>query len=128
MKQIKAFVRCDRIDPVVRALESAGAPGVSVSRVHGVGYGYDPELFGLAPSRVEKAPEIARVEVVCDEEDTRRLADALVGAARTGSRGDGLLFVTPVESVMRIRTGERDRDALADSSDDGRSSGRPSNP
>jgi len=128
MKQIKAFVRCDRIDPVVRALEAAGAPGVSVSRVHGVGYGYDPLIFGLAPSRVEKAPAIAKVEVVCEDAATDRLAGALAEAARTGSHGDGLLIVTPVESVIRIRTGERGHAALADSSDNGRTDDRPARP
>lgn len=112
MKLIKAFVRTERVDEVVRALEDAGAPGITVSRVHGVGYGYDPYLFTLAPSEVAKSPEVSKVEVVCRAEDLDRLTDTLITGARTGTRGDGIVFVTPVERAIKIRTGEEDSAAL----------------
>lgn len=113
MKLIKAFIRTSRVEPAVRALEEAGAPGITVSRVHGVGYGYDPYLFTLAPGEVPKTPEVAKVEVVSDDADLDRLIDVLTAAARTGYRGDGIVFVTPVERAVKIRTGDRGPQALA---------------
>jgi nitrogen regulatory protein P-II 1 len=113
MKLLKAFVRTRKVDDVIRALKSARAPGITVSRVHGVGYGYDPYLFTLAPRELPKTPEIAKVEVVCRDEDAGRLLDVLAAAARTGSDGDGIVFVTPVERAVRIRTGEEGDVVLA---------------
>jgi nitrogen regulatory protein P-II 1 len=113
MKLLKAFIRTGKVDEVVRALEDAGAPGITVSRVHGVGYGYEPLLFTLAPSEIKKSPEIAKIEVVCGNEDLDRLLEILVAAARTGDPGDGIVFVTPVERAIKIRTGETGPAALA---------------
>ena len=112
MKLLKAFVRNRRVDEVIRALRAARAPGVTVSRVHGVGYGYDPMLFTLSPSEINKAPQVAKVEVVCDDEDEIRLIAAITEAARTGSQGDGIVFVTDVQRALKIRTGEEDSQAL----------------
>lgn len=106
MKLLKAFVRTSKIDEVIRALETAGCPGITVSRVHGVGYGYDPMLFTLSPSEYRRTLEVSKLEIVCREEDADRLLSVLVAAARTGDRGDGILFVTPVERAVRVRTGE----------------------
>jgi len=105
MKSIKAFVRLSRLDQVVRVLERAGAPGITVSRVQGVGYGYDPKVT-LAESEMSKATEVAKVEIVCKEDDLDRLLATLLVAARTGYAGDGIVFVTPVELAIHIRTGE----------------------
>lgn len=113
MKLIKAFVRTARVEEVVRALEDAGAPGITVSRVHGVGYGYDPYLFTLAPSEVGKCPAVSKVEIVCRPEDLDRLLDTLIEAARTGARGDGIVFVTPVERAIKIRAGDEGPRALS---------------
>lgn len=106
MKLLKAYVRTSKVDDAIRALEDAKAPGITVSRVHGVGYGYDPMLFTLAPSELGKAPEVAKLEIVCGDRDVGRLVDTLVAAARTGGRGDGIVFITPVERAIHIRTGE----------------------
>jgi nitrogen regulatory protein P-II 1 len=105
MKLLKGFIRTDRADAVVKALEAAGAPGITLSREHGVGYGYDPLTFTLAPGEIAKAPEVVKVEVVCEENEADRLLDVLVDAARTGCRGDGIVFVAPVERAVKIRTG-----------------------
>ena len=112
MKLLKAFVRTRQVDDVIGALRVAKAPGITVSRVHGVGYGYDPLLFTLSPSELSKAPEVARVEVVCDDEDAQRLVDTVVDVARTGSQGDGIVFITDVQRAVKIRTGEEDSEAL----------------
>jgi len=113
MKLLKAFIRMRRTEDVVRALEDARAPGITVSRVHGIGYGYDPCTFSLAAGEIRKAPEVAKVEVVCDDNDAKRLLAILVNAAHTGGRGDGIVFVTPVERAVRIRTRQEGSDAFA---------------
>lgn len=112
MKLLKAFIRTSRVDDVIRALEEARAPGVTISRVHGVGYGYDPMLFTLSPSEIKKTPEVVKIEVVAGDDDVDRLIDVLTSAARTGSRGDGIIFVTPVERAIKIRTGIEGATAL----------------
>ena len=68
MKEIKAYIRISRVDEVIHELRSVGAPGITVTRVHGVGYGYEPYLFTLAPSELKKTPEVAKVEVVCEDD------------------------------------------------------------
>jgi nitrogen regulatory protein P-II 1 len=106
MKEIKAFVRSSSVDKVVKALEAAGAPGITVLRVHGVGYGYEPEYFSLAPRDIGRVPQEVKIEVVCAARDADRLVQAIVEVASTGSPGDGIVFVSPVERAVRIRSGE----------------------
>jgi len=113
MKLIKAFVRTTRVDEIVRALEAAGAPGITISRVHGVGYGYEPQLFTFAPSEYHKMLEVSKIEVVCCSPDVEGLVQAILGAARTGVQGDGIVFVTPLERAIRVRTGEEGVAAVA---------------
>ena len=103
MKLLKAFIRTGCVDTVVRALQGAGAPGVTISRVHGVGYDYDAKEYTFAPGVEGKAPEVAKIEVVCRRGDVDRLLRAIVEAAGSGCRGDGLVFVTPVERAVKIR-------------------------
>lgn len=112
MKLLKAFIRSSQVDEVIRALESAGAPGITLSRVHGVGYGYEPMLFTLSPSEYRKTLQVTKVEVVCGDADAESLVGVLVDAARTGSQGDGIVFVTPVERAVKIRTGAAGAKAL----------------
>lgn len=118
MKLLKAFIRTSQVDRVVRALEEGGAPGITVSRVHGLGYGYEPMLFTLSPSEIRKTPEVAKIEVVCADERLDRLLEVLVTAARTGNPGDGIVFVTPVERALKIRTGEAGSAALREATRD----------
>ena len=113
MRQIKAFVRSFVVDKVVKALEAAGVPGVTVSTVHGVGYGYEPEHFSLAPRDVAHAPQIAKIEVVCNVADADRLVRTIANAARSGLAGDGIVYVAPVERAVKIRSGQEGPEALA---------------
>jgi nitrogen regulatory protein P-II 1 len=98
---------------VVKALEAAGIPGVTVSRVHGVGHGYDAVHFSLAPRDLKHSPQMAKVEVICTAADADRLVRAIVSAARVGEAGDGIVFVAPVERAVKIRTGQEGPEALA---------------
>ena len=112
MKMLQAFIRMDKVDDVIRALKTAKAPGITISRIHGVGYGYDP-VFTMGFQELAKTQEVAKVEVVCCAGDVDRLVGALLAGARTGSQGDGIVFVIPVERAIRIRTAEEGRDVLA---------------
>lgn len=103
MKLMKAFVRIGDVDTVVRALQAAGAPGITISHVHGVGYDYDPDEFTFASGLEGRAPEVAKIEVVCRSADVERLLRTIVQAASSGRRGDGLVFVTSVERAVKIR-------------------------
>ena len=77
-----------------------------------MGYGYEPLLFTFAPSEYHKMLEVSKVEVVCCGPDVECLVEALVKAAHTGVRGDGIVFVTPVEQAIKVRTGDKDTRAL----------------
>jgi nitrogen regulatory protein P-II 1 len=112
MREIKAFIRTSKVDDVIRALTTTVAPGITVSRVHGVGYGDEPLLFTLAPRELAKTPEVSKVEVVCQDDAEDDLVASIVNAARTGAPGDGIVFVTPVVRAVKIRTGDEYPKAL----------------
>lgn len=112
MKELKAFIRGGDVDTVVRALREHGAPGITISRVHGVGYDYDPNTFTFAFGVEGKAPEVAKIEIVCRSEDVDCLVQAILGVASSGRRGDGLVFVLPVERAVKIRTGQQGPEVL----------------
>ena len=103
MKLVKSFVRMGSVDPVVCALLAAGAPGITISHVHGIGYEYDPDESTFAPGVEGKAPEVASIEVVCREEAADELLQTIVEAAGSGLRGDGIVFISSVERVVKIR-------------------------
>ena len=112
MRLLKAFIRIGCVDTVVRALQKAGAPGITISHVHGVGYDYDPQEYTFAPGVEGKAPEVAKIEVVCSLDDVDRLLRVIVETAGCGCRGDGIVFVTPLERAVKIRNGAEGAGAL----------------
>jgi nitrogen regulatory protein P-II 1 len=107
MKEIKAYIRTNVVERTVAALEAAGAPGITVTRVHPVGYGFDPNYFAGTEDIAKLYPAMAKVEVVCTNEDVDRLVAVISEKARTGFKGDGMVFVSPVEEAVKIRTGEK---------------------
>jgi nitrogen regulatory protein P-II 1 len=112
MKLVTAIVKPFTLEDIKAALERIGVLGMTVSEVQGFGRqkGHT-EIYRGAEYSVDFVPKI-RVEVVVDDAVAVRVVDALVGAARTGKIGDGKVWVTPVETVVRVRTGERGTDAL----------------
>jgi len=112
MRLLKAFIRIGCVDTVVRALLKSGAPGITISHVHGVGYDYDPEQYTFAPGVEGKAPEVAKIEVVCRRDDADRLLRTVIEMAGSGCRGDGIVFVTPVERAVKIRNAVEGAEAL----------------
>jgi len=112
MKLIIAIVKPFKLDDVREALAEVGVTGLTVTEVKGFGRqkGHT-ELYRGAEYVVDFLPKM-KIEVVVNEGDVERCVDAIVGAARTGKIGDGKIFVTNVERVVRIRTGEEDEAAV----------------
>jgi nitrogen regulatory protein P-II 1 len=112
MKQISAVIKPFKLDDVKAALEVLGVQGLTVSEVQGFGRqrGHT-EVYRGAEYTVDFVPKV-RVDVVVSDGDVDKLVQAIVEAARTGKIGDGKVWVTPVESLVRVRTGERDADAI----------------
>ena len=112
MKLVTAIVKPFVLEDVKGALEQLGILGMTVSEVQGYGRqkGHT-EVYRGAEYSVDFVPKV-RVEVVADDTLADKVVDAVVEAARTGKIGDGKVWVTPVESVVRVRTGERGHDAI----------------
>ena len=112
MKLVTAIVKPFKLDDVKAALKDLAVEGMTVSEVSGFGRqrGHT-EVYRGSEYTVDFVPKV-RVEVLTDDTDTARVVEAVVAAARTGKIGDGKVWVTPVETVVRIRTGEMGDDAL----------------
>ena len=112
MKMITAVIKPFKLEEVREALAECGVTGLTVTEVKGFGRqkGHT-ELYRGAEYVVDFRPKV-KVEVVVKTEDVDRCVDAIVGVARTGKIGDGKIFVTPVERVVRIRTGDLDDAAI----------------
>ena len=113
MKLVTAIFKPSRLDAVIDALTETGASGLTVSEVRGYGRQKGKtEVYRGAEYEVRLLPKV-QVEVACSDEAVERVADAIVGAANTGTIGDGKIFVRALDSVIRIRTGERDEQAVS---------------
>ena len=112
MKLVTAIVKPFKLDEVKEALKSSDLHGMTVSEVQGFGrQAGHTEVYRGTEYKIDFVPK-ARIEVLVDDADAERVVDVIVDAARTGKIGDGKVWVTPVDSIVRVRTGERDGDAL----------------
>ena len=112
MKKIEAIIKPFKLDEVREALAEVGVTGLTVTEVKGFGRqkGHT-ELYRGAEYVVDFLPKV-KVEIVVTEKIVEQAIDAIIKAARTGKIGDGKIFVTSVEQVVRIRTGETDEAAV----------------
>ena len=112
MRVITAVIKPFKLDDVKAALEVFGVQGLTVTEVQGFGRqrGHT-EVYRGAEYTVDFVPKV-KVEVVVADDDVDKLVTAIVEAARTGKIGDGKVWVTDVDTLVRVRTGERDGDAL----------------
>jgi nitrogen regulatory protein P-II 1 len=112
MQLVTAVIKPHKLDEVKEALRAAGISGMTVSEVKGFGrQGGHTETYRGAEYRVDFVPK-AKIEVVVPEEDAVRVSEAIAQSAQTGKIGDGKIWVTPLDVLVRIRTGERDADAI----------------
>lgn len=112
MKLVTAIIKPFKLEDVKNALEAIGVKGMTVSESSGFGrQGGHTEVYRGAEYTVDLVPKV-RVEVLIDSERLDEVLDAITTAAQTGKIGDGKVWVTPVEEVIRVRTGERGVDAL----------------
>ncbi|HUX70141.1 nitrogen regulatory protein P-II [mine drainage metagenome] len=112
MKLVTGVIQPHRLDDVKSALEAAGVRGMTVSEASGYGRqrGHT-EVYRGAEYTVDLVPKV-RIEALVDDADAPAVTDALVKAAQTGKIGDGKVWITPVDDVIRVRTGERGPGAL----------------
>lgn len=112
MKKIEAIIKPFKLDDVREALAEVGITGMTVSEVKGFGRqkGHT-ELYRGAEYMVDFLPKV-KLEIVVTDEVVDQCVDTIVETAQTGKIGDGKIFVTTVERVIRIRTGEQDEDAI----------------
>ncbi len=112
MKLVTAIIKPFKLDDVKTALKAINVDGMTVTEVQGFGrQGGHTETYRGAEYKIDFVPKV-RVEAVVADEDADRVADAIVEAARTEKIGDGKVWITSVERLIRIRTGERDNDAI----------------
>jgi nitrogen regulatory protein P-II 1 len=112
VKLVTGIVKPFKLDDVKAALESFGVAGITVSEVQGYGRqrGHT-EVYRGAEYRVDFVPKV-RIEVLVDDEDFEGVVEVIIKSAATGKIGDGKVWVTPIDTVVRVRTGERGRDAI----------------
>jgi nitrogen regulatory protein P-II 1 len=112
MKLVTAVIKPHKWEDVRAALETIGVTGMTVSEVSGYGRqkGHT-EVYRGAEYDIALVPKI-RVEIVVDDQDVDAVADAIVRSAQTGQIGDGKVWIAPVETVIRVRTGDRDELAI----------------
>lgn len=112
MKKIEAIIKPFKLDDVKDRLREIGVQGMTVSEVKGFGRtGGKKEVYRGSAYVVDFVPKV-RIQIVVKDEMVKDIVEALMTVARTGHIGDGKIFVTPIEEVIRIRTGERGEDAL----------------
>jgi nitrogen regulatory protein P-II 1 len=112
VKLITAIVKPFKLDDVKTALKDAGVTGMTVTEVQGFGrQSGHTEVYRGAEYTIDFVPKV-RIDVLTDVADAERVAEVIAAAARTGKIGDGKIWITEVDRVMRIRTGEVNTDAL----------------
>jgi nitrogen regulatory protein P-II 1 len=112
MKKIEAIIKPFKLDDVKDRLREIGVQGMTVSEVKGFGRtGGKKEVYRGSAYVVDFVPKV-RIQIVVKDDMAKDVVEALMTVARTGQIGDGKIFVTPIEEVIRIRTGERGEDAI----------------
>lgn len=112
MKLITAIIKPFKLDDVKEVLQTSGVSGMTISEVKGFGRqkGHT-EMYRGAEYQVDFLPKI-KIEVVCEDQDVTKLCGLITEASKTGRIGDGKIIVSPVENILRIRTGESGESAL----------------
>ncbi|MBU2446987.1 MAG: P-II family nitrogen regulator [Bacteroidetes bacterium] len=105
MKEIKAYIRRDKTNMVIQKLEQAGVKGMTVIDVSALCEWADKESFSYSIEYCEKYSKVVKLELVCDDSEADGLVEVISKYGRTGNRGDGMIFISPIEKAIHIRTG-----------------------
>jgi nitrogen regulatory protein P-II 1 len=112
MKNVTAIIKPFKLDDVKAALKAAGVVGITVTEAKGFGrQGGHTETYRGTEYQIDFVPK-TKLEIIIDDELVPSVVDAIVASASTGKIGDGKVWVSPVESIVRIRTGEQGSDAI----------------
>jgi nitrogen regulatory protein P-II 1 len=112
MKRIEAIIKSFKLDEVKDRLHQVGVRGMTVSEVRGFGRtGGKREVYRGSTYALDFVPKV-RVQIVADDDMVQIVVDAIIASARTGEIGDGKIFISPMAEVIRVRTGERGREAI----------------
>lgn len=112
MKEVKAYIRHHRVNQVIETLEGAGFTDMTLIDVRGITSGLLNEEYKYSLQLAEKYMDVIKLEIVCTDEQVKKAVTIIAETARTGRKGDGLVFVTPVESVVRIKSGRKGKAAM----------------
>ncbi len=112
MKKVEAIIKPFKLDEVKEALSEIGVHGMTVTEIKGFGRtGGKKEVYRGSAYVVDFVPKV-KLDIIVEEENVHQVVDTISEAARTGRIGDGKIFVTPVDEVIRIRTGETGKEAI----------------
>ncbi len=112
MVEVRAIVRPELLERVVRCLKDSGVPRLTISRVHAIGAGVDPASAKLSLVEGSAYADKAEIRFICAADRCAMFTELIARAARTGRRGDGIVSIHPVLAVTKIRTGAEDLAAL----------------
>jgi nitrogen regulatory protein P-II 1 len=106
MKLIKAYIRTNMIDKVIRALEDAGFTDLTVIDVKAIRVGIDEKDLEYSIELAERYMNVAKLDMVLQDNDAERAKEIILKTARTGRKGDGFIYTSPVDEAIHIRTGK----------------------
>jgi nitrogen regulatory protein P-II 1 len=112
MKEIKAYVRVHMLDKVIRALEAAGFTDMTVIDVRAIRRQLRSQDLAYSLELAKRYMNVAKLAIVVRDDDVAAVSDIICTSARTGTKGDGLIYVTPVEQAIHIRTGASGESAI----------------
>lgn len=113
MKEVKAFIRTEKAEQVVEALENLGVADITLIEVMGVGrHMADPNESKFSIKIINKYCDLAKIETVCKSENVHLVVETIRKVAYSSMKGDGMIYVTPVEMAVKIRTGAVGEEAL----------------
>ncbi|MFQ6609367.1 MAG: P-II family nitrogen regulator [Fidelibacterota bacterium] len=113
MKEIKAYIRCSKVDEVISALREIGIENMTVIDVMALGKGmFDPEHYKYSIECVEKYSKIAKIEIISHEENSDKIVNVIQSSAYSGEKGDGLIIVSNIDQAVKIRDGSEGINAI----------------
>ena len=105
MKEIKAFVKPFKVNDILNQLLQAGFPNITVSMAEGTG-NFNSDESSLSTHFSITDSKVAKIEIVCDDSEVEKIVDITSTKGRTGNSGDGIIFVSEIEKVYRVKTGK----------------------